>query len=89
MKEGQRQKINQAEYLQNLENITRRHFLWESASGLGALALGSLFGSCSPLDRKPFSFYQSTCREAASFYSQSKVSDLFAYGRCSFAIGNV
>jgi len=26
---------------------TRRHFLKESAMGLGALALGSLFGSCS------------------------------------------
>ena len=31
---------------QHLVNGTRRHFLKESAMGLGALALGSLFGSC-------------------------------------------
>ena len=30
-----------------LQMHTRRHFLKESAFGLGALALGSLFGSCS------------------------------------------
>lgn len=29
-----------------LQQTTRRHFLKESAMGLGALALGSLFGSC-------------------------------------------
>jgi len=31
---------------QTLHHYTRRHFLKESAMGLGALALGSLFGSC-------------------------------------------
>ena len=29
------------------KNISRRHFLWESAAGLGATALGTLLGSCS------------------------------------------
>ncbi len=31
----------------NLQSISRRHFLFESAAGLGAVALGGLFGSCS------------------------------------------
>ena len=30
---------------------TRRHFLRESAMGLGALALGSLVGGCGPADQ--------------------------------------
>jgi hypothetical protein len=30
----------------NVQNISRRHFLIESAAGLGAIALGSLMGSC-------------------------------------------
>ena len=29
-----------------LHHVTRRHFLKESAMGFGALALGSLMGSC-------------------------------------------
>jgi hypothetical protein len=37
---------------QNLENITRRHFLWECTSGMGAVALGSLFGSCNPFSQQ-------------------------------------
>lgn len=32
---------------EELKNISRRHFLWESAAGLGATALGALLGSCS------------------------------------------
>lgn len=36
---------------QNLENITRRHFLSQCGSGMGALALGSLFGSCNPFSK--------------------------------------
>ena len=36
---------------ENLEQITRRHFLWECTSGMGAVALGSLFGSCNPFSR--------------------------------------
>jgi hypothetical protein len=31
-----------------LQNLSRRHFLRESAAGLGAIALGSLMSSCSP-----------------------------------------
>lgn len=30
-----------------LKNISRRHFLWESAAGIGSVALASLFGGCS------------------------------------------
>ena len=33
--------------IHELKNISRRHFLWESAAGLGATALGALLGSCS------------------------------------------
>ncbi len=32
---------------QNLKSVSRRHFLFESAAGIGAAALGSLLGSCS------------------------------------------
>lgn len=32
---------------EELKNISRRHFLWESAAGLGGAALGALLGSCS------------------------------------------
>jgi hypothetical protein len=31
---------------EHLKNISRRHFLWESAAGLGSVALGSLLGAC-------------------------------------------
>ena len=37
--------INEANQ-QSLQMHTRRHFLKESAMGLGALAMGSLLGSC-------------------------------------------
>jgi hypothetical protein len=40
---------------ENLEEITRRYFLKECAAGMGAMALGSLFGGCNPLEKKtPF-----------------------------------
>jgi hypothetical protein len=32
--------------LDNLKNISRRHFLMESAAGIGAVAFGSLFSGC-------------------------------------------
>jgi hypothetical protein len=35
-----------------LEEITRRYFLKECAAGIGAMALGSVFGSCNPLEKK-------------------------------------
>ena len=46
-----RAELNNARLLQEAKNTaliaaTRRHFIKESAMGLGALALGSLFGSC-------------------------------------------
>ena len=31
----------------HLQSITRRHFLWETAAGIGAAAFGSLLGGCS------------------------------------------
>jgi Protein of unknown function (DUF1501) len=37
--------LKESEY-KTMHHFTRRHFLKESAMGLGALALGSLFGSC-------------------------------------------
>jgi hypothetical protein len=36
---------------EHLLNGTRRHFLKESAMGLGALAFGSLFGNCQPPEK--------------------------------------
>ena len=33
-------------HLEALKNISRRHFLRESAAGLGAAALGSLMSGC-------------------------------------------
>ena len=41
------------EKIQSLANISRRHFLLESAMGLGAVALGSLFGRCSTPQTAP------------------------------------
>jgi hypothetical protein len=32
--------------MDSLKNISRRHFLWESAAGIGAVAFGSLMGGC-------------------------------------------
>src|SRR5260221_9822747 len=32
---------------ESLKNISRRHFLFESAAGLGAIAFGSVLGGCS------------------------------------------
>lgn len=41
--------------LDNLKNISRRHFLLESAAGIGAAALGTMFGSCqSPKQKSVF-----------------------------------
>lgn len=37
---------------QELEEITRRYFLKECAAGMGAMALGSLLGSCNPFEKK-------------------------------------
>lgn len=36
-----------------LRNISRRHFLWESAAGLGSIVLGSLLGGCSKPGQPP------------------------------------
>jgi hypothetical protein len=36
--------------LEHLQNISRRHFLLESALGLGAVALGGFMGGCGPKD---------------------------------------
>lgn len=36
-----------------LKNISRRHFLWESAAGIGSVALASLFGGCSKSNPVP------------------------------------
>jgi hypothetical protein len=36
-----------------IKRVTRRHFLLESAAGLGAIACGSMFGSCSYEKAKP------------------------------------
>jgi len=38
--------LNDPKYIEQLKNISRRHFLWESAAGLGAVALGSFLGGC-------------------------------------------
>jgi hypothetical protein len=39
-------------FQENLEQLTRRYFLKECATGLGAMALGSLFGGCNPASKK-------------------------------------
>src|SRR5688572_25930862 len=38
--------MQSAEKLESLKNISRRHFLLESAAGLGAVALGAMFSGC-------------------------------------------
>ena len=38
--------INSEDQLENFRNISRRHFLRESAAGLGVAALGAMLGSC-------------------------------------------
>lgn len=39
--------------LEHLQNISRRHFLLESAVGLGAVALGGFMGGCGPKNSGP------------------------------------
>ena len=51
--------LKEAEY-KTLEHQTRRHFLKESAMGLGALALGSLFYSCDSKSPSLASFFDAT-----------------------------
>ncbi|MGC3947561.1 MAG: DUF1501 domain-containing protein [Chryseolinea sp.] len=43
------------QHIENLKNISRRHFLLESGAGLGAIALAGLFGGCNggPTGRTP------------------------------------
>jgi hypothetical protein len=38
---------------EELKNISRRHFLWESAAGIGSVALASLLGSCTRQGSNP------------------------------------
>jgi hypothetical protein len=45
-----------ANNLNDLQNLSRRHFLLESAAGLGAAALASFMGSCVPRDPAPKKF---------------------------------
>ena len=40
-------------HIEALKNISRRHFLRESAGGLGAVALGALMGSCATKNSSP------------------------------------
>lgn len=40
-------------FQQDLEQLTRRYFLKECATGLGAMAFGSLLGGCNPFSKKP------------------------------------
>jgi len=46
------QQIEKELHRQRLENLTRRHFLRDCASGVGGLALASLFGACNPFTSK-------------------------------------
>ena len=39
--------------LEQLKNISRRHFLWESAAGLGAAALGTFLAGCDARNAVP------------------------------------
>ncbi len=75
MKESLKQKLLQAQHFQNLENITRRNFLQQSASGLGALALGSIFGSCNPFQKEsavPFLSSNPLAAKAPQFIPKAK-----------------
>ena len=72
---------------------TRRHFLKESAMGLGALALGSFLGSCG----NRIIIHQSITfdpahplpSEIATVSGKGKECYLFAYGGCAFPIGTI
>src|SRR5689334_13131816 len=44
--------MQSADRLENLKNISRRHFLMESAAGIGALALGAMLGGCGSPTKK-------------------------------------
>ena len=52
MKDFNLQQIEKELQRQRLENLTRRHFLRDCASGVGGLALASLFGACNPFASK-------------------------------------
>jgi hypothetical protein len=69
---------------------TRRHFLKESAMGLGALALGSLLGCRSRSSDTAnilFDPAQSVSTKASSISGQSESGDLPAHGRGAIATG--
>ena len=74
-----------------LQAHTRRHFIKESAMGLGALALGSLFGCSNKSSVNPVVFDAGTSAgaENAHVSRQGKISYLPAHGRRAFAIGIV
>jgi hypothetical protein len=52
MKHFHEQRILEELKRSQLETVTRRHFLRDCTSGVGALALASVFGSCNPFDKK-------------------------------------
>ncbi len=52
MKHFHEQRILEELKRSQLETVTRRHFLRGCTSGVGALALASVFGSCNPFDKK-------------------------------------
>lgn len=52
MKHFHHQRILEELKRTQLESVTRRHFLSECTSGVGALALASVFGSCNPFGKK-------------------------------------
>jgi hypothetical protein len=72
-----------------LHFYTRRHFLRESAMGLGALALGSLIG-CRPGSSSNFSnipFDRLTPRSKTATFPGKARSVIYTHGWCTFAVG--
>ena len=72
--------FNEAHYRESEYN-TRRHFLKNCISGMGALTLGSMLGGDLFANNLPARGPNPT------FFAQSKACNLFAYGRGTIAIG--
>jgi hypothetical protein len=74
-----------------LKDITRRHFLYNLATGIGGIALGSLTGCYSGGNKSPLvsSSDNPLALRSPHFSAQGEECDLPSHGRCTFAVGIV
>ena len=73
-----------------LQGITRRHFLFNAATGIGGIALGSLMGcGLTHRDTTGEAISNALAFKSSPFSAQGETCHLFAYGRCTISTGIV